>query len=200
MKKPTANELAKSLLAKASAFDGMKEIVSNAHWDDPLTKARDQDRDVWLRTRMREVKGWTPGAPYCAAFVGAVVCAVAEEHGLSAKAFLSLWTAHCMTNFRGFLKRGLIHTYPVPGSIWLCQQGATDSGHTGFVESVSGFSPYSLATIEGNTSDGSTDNTGDGICRRKRHREKNGKLNTRGFIHTEHLLKLLAPAGKSTTL
>jgi hypothetical protein len=193
----TPKELARRLISTATDYVGMRETRPNAAWDDPRTPQWDVDAHVWLRTRMRQVSGWTPGAPYCAAFVGAVVSAVLEgATDLTVRAedtWLAHWTAHCMINANGLRQRGWLTASPVPGAIWLAQQWrrgrATSSGHTGIVCDVS---RSLMVTVEGNTSSGSTDNTGDGIYTRTRALQTNGSLRTVGYLTPSDLLRLVA--------
>jgi hypothetical protein len=187
--------LGRLLIKRATDFVGLAEARQNAVWDNPRTKQWEVDQHVWLRTRMREL-GWKPGQPYCAAFVGAVVSDVLEGCALSqlVEVWQDLWTPHVMTNFHRLNKLGLVTSFGGPGDLWLAQlykRGkATDNGHTGIVTAVKW---EQMATVEGNTSPGSQDNTGDGIYTRLRHLRQQGVLTTRGFVSPSALLRLISP-------
>lgn len=182
---------AQKLIAVATDFVGLTETENNARWDDPRTAWKDTDKEVWLRTWMRKVDGWTPGAPYCAAFVGSVVAATLHGYGVPmAKietVWLGLWSAHCMTNVARLKARGILSTQPVPGALWLARHGSTQSGHAGLVTATNG---RQMGTIEGNTNDAGG-REGDGIFIKQLPVSGRGSLKTQGFLHPATILDLL---------
>ena len=140
---------------------------------------------------MREIEGWTPGAPYCSAAVGAFVIMALQDCKLSSSNFINNWTAHVMTNVRLLKSKNILSITPSLGSVWLAKFGETDSGHTGIVLDIKG---DMLVTLEGNTSSGETTNqnlqrAGDGIYIRKFNKFGRGTLKTQGFLSSENLLK-----------
>ncbi len=52
-----SDAFARQIIAVATDFVGLVESKSNAEWDDPRTKWRETDKQVWLRSWMRKVKG-----------------------------------------------------------------------------------------------------------------------------------------------
>jgi hypothetical protein len=188
---PSADAMALRVIAVATDFVGLGEVASNAHWDDARTLWPETDKDVWLRTWMQKVPGWKPGAPYCAAFAGAVVAAVLYSARVSMvqlnNSFLDVWTAHCMTNVRHLQRRGLLSAEPVPGALWLARHGTTDSGHAGIVAAVNG---RQMSTIEGNTNDAGG-REGDGIFTKLLPIKGRGNLITQGFLHPAGVLELI---------
>lgn len=185
---PTSKELGDKIIAIATDFIGLGEVESNSHWDDPRTKFKDTDKDVWLRSWMRKFQGWTPGAPYCAAFAGACAAAALKGFSLDYEKFIAAWTAHCMTNVRALSKKKLLSASPVAGSLWLARHGTTDSGHAGIVQQVFG---DAMATIEANTNDAGG-REGDGIFTKKLPVVGRGKLATQGFLTPASILKLIS--------
>lgn len=185
-----AKAFAQKLLAVASDFQGLGEVVNNEHWDDPRTTFKDVDKDVWLRTWMAKVDGWTPGAPYCAAFVGAVVAATLKGYGVPMEriesVWLKLWCAHCMTNVARLKAKGVLSQVPVPGALWLAQSGNSQRGHAGIVNATNG---RQMSTIEGNTNDAGS-NEGDGIFAKQLPISGRSSLKTRGFLHPASILDL----------
>lgn len=192
----TPAALADGTIDIATNFVGLREVQNNARWEDAKTPFKDADRETWLRTWMRKVEGWTPGAPYCAAFAGASVAAALYAMGVSMETiedkFLKVWSAHCMTNARRLKKRGILSAVPVPGALWLAQHGSTDSGHAGVVSTTW---QRQMGTIEGNTTDGGSregGGKGDGIFLKQGASKGRGDLITQGFLHPESILKLIA--------
>lgn len=187
---PNAEEFGRAIIALATDFVGLVETQQNARWDHPSTGWRDSDKEVWLRTWMRKVPGWTPGAPYCAAFAGAIPAAVLYAAGLSMNTlklgWFDGWTAHCVTNYNTFRDLGRISDSPKPGALWLARHGNTSRGHAGIVASMSG---GVMTTIEGNTDDAGT-REGDGIFLKTLPLRGRGKLRTLGFVNPEDILSL----------
>lgn len=191
------DEFARRLIAVATDFIGMEEVINNKVWNDPRTKGNDADKQVWLSTWMRKVQGWTPGAPYCAAFVGAVVAAVLYGYGYSMEQikarWLRHWTAHCMTNVRTLNAMKLLSAKPAVGALFLMRHGKTDSGHAGLVALVTG-SGLRMTTVEGNTTDSGAregGGKGDGIFFKEGSPGGRGSLATQGFLPPRSILKLV---------
>lgn len=179
------------LIEIASRYEDFVEIKSNSQWDDPDIFGIQKKESDYLKAYMNKVEGWTPGAPYCAAAVGAFITIALEKNKLLPDKFLDLWTAHVMTNVRYLHNRHLISITPSLGSIWLARYGSTDSGHTGIVVDIQG---DNIITIEGNTSSGPTidpskQRSGDGIYKRKFQKYGRGLLRTQGFLSAENVLK-----------
>lgn len=192
------SELSKRLgflmIKRATDFVGLVEIKSNAVWDDPNTAAWDRDKSRWLTEWMSKVQGWTPGAPYCAAFDGAIAAACLEAMGFSSKHFLASWTAHVMTNVRLLRKLKYHSEIPTLGAIWLARFGDTDRGHAGIVAT---HGARSMTTVEGNTMKETSDagdpnkqRAGDGIWIRGQAITGRGKLRTQCFCSTDAILTL----------
>lgn len=177
-----AKEFASGLIAHATNYVGLVEIEQNSRWSKPALSAS-------LLEFMRRVPWWAPGAAYCAAFDGAMVCQTLEAAQSDPQPFLKVWTAHCMTNVRKMREMALLSAAPVKGALWLARHGSTDSGHAGIVTDLSG---DSMATIEGNTSAGraGSQRNGDGIYARSRNIRQNGDLRTQGFVHPGAVLKI----------
>lgn len=179
------------LIAVATDFVGLGETENNKTWDDPRTAGNDADKTIWLRTWMAKVDGWTPGEPYCAAFVGAVVASVLYGHGVPMaeiqKKWFSLWTAHCMTNVGRLKTRGVLSTGPVEGALWLARSGMSTRGHSGLVVTVKA---KQMTTIEGNTNAiGSRE--GEGFYLKQMATSGRGDLKTQGFLHPMAILNLM---------
>lgn len=186
-----AKEFAQKLIAVATDFVGLGEVVNNARWDDPRTPFKDVDKEVWLRTWMGKVDGWSPGAPYCAAFVGAVVAATLRGYGVPMdrieSVWLKLWSAHCMTNVARLKSKGILSQQPVPGALWLARSGSSQRGHAGLVLTTNG---RQMGTIEGNTNDAGG-SEGDGIFVKQLPISGRGSLKTQGFLHPSTILDLI---------
>lgn len=189
---------ADALIATATNFVGLSEVKSNAVWDDLRTKEIEADKSAVLSSTMKELKGWTPGAAYCAAFSGAMILITMRNLGFSKEAeiFKPKWTAHVMTNVRAMQERPkeFLVSEPLRGSIWLARHGRTDTGHAGIVVSFNA-GKYIMNTIEGNTSAGGTadpelQRNGDGIYSRLRAFRKNGSLSTQGFVPVEAIMRM----------
>lgn len=179
------------LIKRASEYEGYYEIKSNQDWDDPDIFGVQKEASDKLKKDMDKIKGWEPGYPYCAAYVGAFVTRALQDNKLSTEKFLNLWTAHVMTNVRYLLNKNILSITPSLGSIWLARFGSTDSGHTGVVIDIKG---DNIITIEGNTSPGATadpdkQRNGDGIYKRQFHKYGRGTLRTQGYLSAENLLK-----------
>lgn len=175
----------------AERFENYIEIENNAAWDDPDEKGIQKEMSDLLTKYMLRVKGWEPGAPYCAAAVGAFVLMSLEDCNLFVNKFENIWTAHVMTNVRMAKSKHVLSITPSLGSIWLAKFGETDSGHTGLVFDIQG---DSLVTLEANTmpgvsADPNLQRSGNGIFRRKFHKSGRGILKTQGFISAENILK-----------
>lgn len=192
MSQPAPGILAEKIITLATDFVGFVERKSNAEFDDPKTVPWEKDKSDWLVAWMRRVPGWTPGAPYCAAFDGAIAAAALEMLGIHPALFLQRWTAHVMTNVRMLQKRRLLTQLALPGSLWLARHGSTDRGHAGVgINCIQG----QLTTIEGNTSAGPTadeekQRQGDGIWLRTFAKSGRGQLLTQGFLPPPNLLFL----------
>lgn len=181
----------KDLIETASRYENFVEIKSNAEWDDSDVFGVQKKESDYIKGYMNKVVGWSPGAPYCAAAVGAFITISLEKNKISPEKFLSLWTAHVMTNVRYLHNRHLISITPSLGSVWLARYGSTDSGHTGIVIDIQG---DNIITIEGNTSQGATSDpskqrSGDGFYKRKFQKYGRGLLRTQGFLSAENVLK-----------
>lgn len=181
----------KDLNEIAARYEGYVEIKSNAEWDDPDVFGIQKKESEFLKTYMKKVNGWTPGAPYCAGAVGAFIVVALEKNNLSTTKFLNFWTAHVMTNVRYLQSRHLLSITPSLGSIWLARFGSSDSGHTGIVIDIQA---DNIITIEGNTSPGATadpdkQRSGDGIYKRKFQKYGRGMLRTQGYLSAENILK-----------
>lgn len=182
------------LIAVATDFVGLGETENNKTWDDPRTAGNDADKTIWLRTWMAKVDGWTPGEPYCAAFVGAVVASQLYGSGVPMvdiqKKWLSVWSAHCMTNIERLKKRGILSSEPVKGALWLLRSGTSQSGHAGMVAATNG---RQISTIEGNTN-AVGGREGDGIFLKMSPISGRGSLKTQGFLHPSAILNLMGVA------
>jgi hypothetical protein len=191
----TVNEFSRRLVVTASDFVGLEETKNNAAWDDLDTAASEKAKSDLLVATMKRIDGWSPGAPYCAAFDGAAVVLTSERSGIDPQPFLDVWTAHCMSNVRRFTKLGLLVTkQPVAVSLMLMQHGDSDSGHAGISTRIDGSYPNRmLINIEGNTMPGvdGDQRQGDGIYLRGRNVWTNGKLKTRGWLPVSAILQIL---------
>lgn len=181
----------KNLIKRSEEFEGLVETKENAQWDNPLIAGLQKEQSLKIISYMNQIKGWTSGAPYCSAAVGAFVIMALQDCKLSPNKFIANWTAHVMTNVRFLKSKNILSVTPSLGSIWLAKSGNTDSGHTGIVLDIKG---DMLITIEGNTSAGETSNialqrSGDGIYRRKFSKNGRSSLITQGFLSSENLLK-----------
>lgn len=192
-----SQELTKKFIAKlieeASFYEGYVEIKSNADWDDPDIFGIQKKESDKLKRYMDEVKWWDSGAAYCAGAVGAFVSMALEKCELPKEKFLSIWTAHVMTNVNYLHSKNILSIVPSMGSIWLARFGSSSSGHTGIVTDIQG---DNIVTIEGNTSPGPTadpnlQRSGDGIYKRKFNKFGRGNLRTQGYLSAENLLKYL---------
>jgi hypothetical protein len=180
-----------NLIKRSQEFEGLVETVPNSKWDDPREAGWQKDKSQKISNYMNRVKGWSPGAPYCAAAVGAFVVMAMEDCKILPNKFLNNWTAHVMTNVRLLKSKNILSITPSLGSIWLAKYGHTDFGHTGVVLDIKG---DTLITVEGNTSPGQTSDpslqrAGDGIYVRKFNKNGRGSLRTQGFLSSENLLK-----------
>jgi hypothetical protein len=188
-----SDKLGTAMVRRSTDFVGLVETKSNAVWDNPATPQWEKDKSDWLRSWMRKVSGWTPGAPYCVAFDGAIAAACLEELGISSKPFLSKWTAHVMTNVN-MLKKARLHSVsPSVGAVWLAQFGETSSGHAGIV-AITG---ARITTVEANTvaqavpaGNANLQRAGDGIWIRSFPVGGRGKLLTRAFCSPDAILTL----------
>lgn len=178
-----AAEFSRRLIDTATTFVGLRETESNAAFNDAA-------RSKKLIAAFKRVPWWASGAPYCAAFDGAVVIITAEALGLDPSGFLKHWTAHCMTNVRKMRELGYLVTNPKEGALWLARHGDTDSGHAGLIAS---YGSVNMATVEGNTSSGNagSQRNGDGIFARTRDIRQNGNLKTMGFVPASAILKMM---------
>ena len=181
----------KNLIKRSEEFEGLVETKENAQWDNPQIAGWQKEQSLKIVSYMNKIKGWTSGAPYCSAAVGAFVIMSLEDCKLSPNKFIANWTAHVMTNVRILKSKNILSVTPSLGSVWLAKSGNTDSGHTGIVLDIKG---DMLITIEGNTSVGETSNAalqraGDGIYRRKFSKNGRSSLVTQGFLSSENLLK-----------
>lgn len=106
--------------------------------------------------------GLDAGAPWCMAFVQYCVKMAAQELNLPDP--MKPDTGHCMTFWRGVKQSAKLPcTMARAGDIFIMRFSG-DTGHTGFVESVTG---HVATTIEGNTNSGGS-REGDGVYRRER--------------------------------
>lgn len=180
-----------SLIKHARKYEGWVEKKSNAQFDDPKKPGWQQEESDLLVKYMSRIRGWSSGAPYCAAAVGAFVLWALEENKLPTEKFIKLWTAHVMTNVAFLKSKGILSVLPSVGSVWLAKMGNTSSGHCGIVIDIK---VDNLVTIEANTSTGPTSDpnlqrAGDGIYRRQFNKAGRGTLKTQGFLSAENLLK-----------
>lgn len=179
------------LKIRSEETEGYIEIENNAAWDLPDEAGWQKELSDKMLRYMSKIKNWNPGAPYCAAAVGAFVCMALEDCGLFTDKFVERWTAHVMTNVRTCQEKKILSITPTVGSIWMARFGNTDQGHTGIVNDIKG---DNLITIEGNTMSGQTSDeqkqrSGDGFYKRKFHKSGRGSLKTQGFLSAENLLK-----------
>lgn len=168
-----------ALMAK---YEGDKETSNNAEW------SRHTDK---LLKYMRQVSGWGPGAPYCAACIGGAIIATLEKYGEIAAIgrFREHYTAHCMTNLRRAKALGVLSNKPAPFAIMLFQKGDSEQGHAAMVKREV-WKGSSVSTMEGNT--GATGGReGDGFYSKTRVNGANGSLIVRGYIHLASLLAKL---------
>jgi len=189
--KTLTSDFIKHLIKRSEEFEGLVETKENAQWDNPQIVGWQKEQSLKITSYMKKIQGWTIGAPYCSAAVGAFVIMALEDCKLSPNKFIANWTAHVMTNVRLLKSKNILSITPSLGSIWLAKFGETDSGHTGIVLDIKG---DMLVTIEGNTSAGETSNailqrSGDGIYRRKFSKNGRSTLHTQGFLSSENLLK-----------
>lgn len=176
---------------RSEEFEGFVEIKNNALWDDPDIKGWQKEMSDKLTAYMLKIKPWGLGEPYCAAAVGAFVCMALEDCGLLTEKFISLWTAHVMTNVRMLKSKKILSITPSLGSVWLAKFGDTDSGHTGVVNDINGDNLITLEanTVSGPTTDQQKQRSGNGIFRRKFNKTGRGTLKTQGFLSAENILK-----------
>lgn len=183
--------LATRIVDRATNFVGLSEVRQNAVWDDKNTPEWEKGKSDWLRKHMARVKGWEPGAPYCAAFDGAVVATVLDNLGIDSKPFLAKWTAHVMTNVRTLKGLKLHSEMPTIGSLWLARFGDTDKGHAGIVVARTKFA---ITTVEGNTmkqaGEAERERQGDGIWIRQFPISGRGELRTQCFCSCDAILAL----------
>ncbi len=183
--------IATKIVARATDFVGLSELQSNAIWDDKNTPAWERSKSDWLRRNMARIRGWEPGAPYCAAFDGAVVASVLEDVGINSKPFLAVWTAHVMTNVNMLKERKLHTELPTIGSLWLARFGQTSKGHAGVVVARTKFA---VTTVEGNTmkqaGEAERERQGDGIWIRQFPIVGRGELRTQCFCSVDAILAI----------
>ena len=112
---------AAALAAMATSFAYLRETKQNSAWDDLRTKESEKEKSDLLVREMRKVSGWAPGAPYCAAFDGAMVNLTLDKLGYreAGEVFLKNWTAHCMTNVRRLKEMHLLSAQPADGALML---------------------------------------------------------------------------------
>lgn len=110
-----------------------------------------------------------PNQPWCGMFVESMV----EEAGGSVGDNGTIpYTEYCPTGVSRFRARGAIVSTPQAGDIIYYWNGS-EFYHVGLVEETSGW-PYSITTIEGNTSSGvGVSGNGDGVYRRTRYPSSN---------------------------
>lgn len=186
--------LGAQIIREAGRFVGLREVKSNAVWDDPTTHGPDAVLSEVLSKMMRP-SPWEPGWAYCAAFAEGVVVTALRNIGYmpdEISRFAKVMSPHCITAARNFRERGLLMNEAAPGSIWLAQHKGTSNGHAGIVTACRG---NSLATIEANTSldasDPRTDREGDWITTRLFHWRGRNALQTLGFVTPKAILKLV---------
>lgn len=189
-----AERLGIEIIRVASRFVGLREIKSNAEWDDPTTPQRDKALSDELKAMMRP-SPWDEGWAHCAAFCEGGVAQALRNLGHS-KTQVDKWhsvmTPHCVTSANAFKKLGLLSLAPVPGAIGLARHGNTSKGHAWIVQTVRG---VTQSTIESNTSKDSTDpakdREGDWITNRIFGIKGRGDLYTIGFINPAEVLRLI---------
>lgn len=184
-------KLAAAIIANARRFCGLKEIRSNANWDNPDTKGPDSALVAELLAGMRSAP-WQEGWAYCAAYVEFVVVLGLKNIGSTPEQidrFRAVMSPGVMNSVRAFREIGRLSPAPVPGAMWLARHGTSDQGHAGVV--VLPHAP-NMDTIEGNTSYNSDGNQreGDWITNRIRPVAGIGDLRTQGFVHPISVLKI----------
>ena len=193
---PDSQLLVHLTMDTAERFVGLREVRPNARWDDPSTDGEDAALSNELRALMQP-SPWKDGWAYCAAFAEGVVMEALRLGDFSVETqsrFSELMSPHCVTSANNFGRIDLLREEPAIGSIWLGRWGSGSSGHCGLVRSIDG--PM-MGTIEANTSGGeeaaeftAKDREGDWIDRKRRHINRNGNLQTLGFVHLEDIAKL----------
>jgi len=169
------------IIENAYRFAGLHEVLSNKKWE-PAGPAADE-----LASAM-EASGWSPGEPYCAAFVEMVWKPIYSSNLDKYTLFTKNMTPHVMTSYNNFNKLGLISQNPAKGAVFFMQNGNSDSGHAGLVRGING---DTLLTIEANTSPVPTgtekDREGDGVYAKTRYLPSFQKRKTglwiRGYLN-----------------
>lgn len=153
----------------AKRFAGLREIRSNAKWDDLKTPEEDA-RAFELRKRLIDA-GHQDGLPYCMTFAKAMWLGAAIES--EKKLIRKLLSASVMNSFENCEEEGLIRHLPAKGAIGFMRSGSAWRGHAFIVTDV--VDGKTVATIEGNTSagfaSGEADRNGDGVfCKTRQSR------------------------------
>lgn len=171
------------IIAEASRYVGLTEIVGNRKWDLLATPGHDPIADELVR--VMTAAGWQPGWPYCIAWIEAVLRAVYRGTPLFDR-IAEVYSPHCLTTWRKAKALGWTSHEPVPGATGIMQLGDSDQGHAFFVRRRVG---NDVLTYEANTGPVAgtpeADREGDGIYP-KQHpivfRVTSG-LHLIGFIH-----------------
>ena len=189
--------LAAEIIRQAKLYENLLERRPNAEWDDPRTPDAERALNAQLNAVMAEA-GWEAPWPYCMSFAEGMVILALLRLGYQSAQFSrvrKLITPHVMTTVRNLSGIKALSARPVEGALWLARHGSTDRGHAGIV--VANFTG-TMTTIEGNTSStfesAEKDRQGDGVFRRARNWESNGKLKTMGFLTPEAIMSLITAA------
>lgn len=167
---PQTNLLGAEIVKCAKQYVGLKEVISNAEWDDPNTPQKDARAakfESWIK-RAGHQDGWA----YCMSAAEGIVTEAIENLNLKSQYdwLLKALNPSVMSSFNNLNKMGKISLSPVPGSICFMQKGNTSNGHAFIVEKLQG---SVLTTLEGNTSLGVSvtvegDRNGDWFTRKTR--------------------------------
>ena len=177
-------------------YNGLKEVVSNAKFDNPNTPGADVEATELIA--MYRAIGWVEGWSHCAAFVEVVIRKALALEGATKEQiakFGNPMQLGVMNSVRAFKQLGILD--PVSkagtGSIWLARHGVTDKGHTGIC--LSHVQAGLLNTIEANTSKdavlGDKDREGDWITTKVFPMNQRGPLRTQGVVTVESICKLI---------
>lgn len=188
--------LARKICEVAMRYNGLKEIVPNAKFDNPKTDGLDPEASELIA--MYKAIGWVDGWSHCSAYVEVVIRKALQLEGATKEQIAKFgipMQLGVMNSVRAFKKLGVLD--PVSkagvGSIWLARHGITDKGHAGIC--LSPVQAGMLNTIEANTSKdavvGEKDREGDWITTKMFPMNQRGSLRTQGVVTVESICKLV---------
>ena len=190
------SRLARKICEVSMRYNGLREIVPNAKFDNPKTPGIDPEAAELIS--MYKAIGWQEGWSHCAAFVEVVVRKALFLEGATKEQiekFGATMQLGVMNSVRAFEKLGLLSPVSMcnAGSIWLARHGNTGNGHTGI--SLAPLRQGMLNTIEANTSKDATlgdkDREGDWITTKLFGANGRGSLATQGVVTVESICKLI---------